>query len=287
MIFAINIVGVVDHVAQTGILSFDLRKELDLFVGFHEGYIQITSHNIGSLFFIAAYLYVYLVSNTSRPKKTQFGVYAALILCLITAALSGRRALWIVLLLVPVVDYIMSILCAVTNQTKSGKMLGLYILLMLVLMYLLLISSFSQNEIMEHVGNAFSNEDERSIQFGYLLASFLEYPILGSGFGGYAGYTRSLDSPWLYELTYLQILFNFGIVGVLLIVIVFLIYFYMVVVNLRDRSVGRGYRAALFIGCVSLLIGAYSNPYLGSFDFLFVVGMIPYVAQFNNRTRST
>src|SRR3954464_7750643 len=67
--------------------------------------------------------------------------------------------------------------------------------------------------VLDHVSAAFSSEDERTIQRGYLISSFMDQPVLGSGFGANAGYTRNPALPWLYELSYFQMMFNFGLVG--------------------------------------------------------------------------
>ena len=39
---------------------------------------------------------------------------------------------------------------------------------------------------------------------------------------------------------------------------------------------------ALLVAFCSLLIGAYSNRYFGSFDLLFFAGLLPYLATFNH-----
>jgi O-antigen ligase len=48
-----------------------------------------------------------------------------------------------------------------------------------------------------------------------LLNGFEAHPILGSGLGGWlsSGYRRSQDAPWSFELAYLQLLFQLGVVG--------------------------------------------------------------------------
>lgn len=46
VIFLLNLIGFADFGFELGLLSDDFRKELDMYIGIHDGYIQVTSHNI-------------------------------------------------------------------------------------------------------------------------------------------------------------------------------------------------------------------------------------------------
>ena len=129
-----------------------------------------------------------------------------------------------------------------------------------------------------HLKEAFSAEDERSIQKGFLLKSFLNYPIFGSGFGVGAGYQRSENRTWLYELTYHQLLFNFGFFGIICLLMLYLTFFYLIIKNIRSNQPNDLLPLCIFIGITSFAIGSYSNPYFGSFDFLVYIAMVPYLA---------
>jgi len=131
-----------------------------------------------------------------------------------------------------------------------------------------------------HLREAFSAEDERTIQKPYLIDAFMESPIIGSGFGAHAGYLRSERRPWTYELTYHQLLLNLGIVGLVALGGLVSLYFVFVTRLLTQFKDGSAIPFALLIGIWSLLIGVYSNPYFGSFDFLFFFGLLPYLSTF-------
>jgi hypothetical protein len=66
--------------------------------------------------------------------------------------------------------------------------------------------------------NEFSTA-ERLAQAPQLLHGFHRYPLLGAGMGGTlpSGFVRSQGSPWSFELAYLQLLFQLGVVGTLLV----------------------------------------------------------------------
>ena len=147
------------------------------------------------------------------------------------------------------------------------------------ILYFIAADGIDQMGAVSHVMDAFSKYDERSIQLSYLMMGFYENFLLGSGFGGYAGYTRNIVAPWMYELTYFQILYNFGVIGTLVISIIFVSYFHMAFKQIGNISRFYSNDKGLFIGVLTLMIGAYSNPYLGSFDFLFIFGFLPYLTQ--------
>jgi O-antigen ligase len=137
---------------------------------------------------------------------------------------------------------------------------------------------------------AFSSEDERTIQGPYLIHAFMESPVFGSGFGGYAGYQRNDLRPWTYELTYQKLLFNMGIVGTAFLLTLFCLYLLLVIKLLRRFKNGSSIPFGLLVAFCSTLVGAYSNPYFGSFDFLFFVGLLPFLSTFQlgfDRPKST
>lgn len=63
----------------------------------------------------------------------------------------------------------------------------------------------------------FSSSAARYVQFFSLMNLFLNFPILGAGFGASAGVIRSFDAPYSYELTYVALLAKIGIVGALIV----------------------------------------------------------------------
>ena len=130
-----------------------------------------------------------------------------------------------------------------------------------------------ENQIMEYFLSSFSADDERSIQFSYLLNGIYENLLLGSGFGSNAGYTRSSDQPWLYELSYLQMLYNFGVVGCLLLSGLFFTYLLAALRSIRRLRAKTTVPLGVLVGFLAIAIGAYSNPYFQYFDGLFYVAM--------------
>ena len=279
----INVTALADTYWNWGLVPTDFREALVLHIGIHDGYVQMTTVNIASLFLIVPYLLTLQLradAGSSNSKLTKLSLF----LCLVLTALSGRRALWLTVALTPIT---LLLLAWVSGQHDRLSLGGRRFLLAYSTFAVLgvgattvLKTPLAQAGYIQHLGDAFSSEDERSIQKGFLMNAFAEAPVLGSGFGAYAGYRRSDDSPWMYELTYQQMLFNLGIVGVSLVGGIYCLYLLLVIRTFRISSRAPAIPFALLVGLVSVLIGVYSNPYAKSFDVLLFVGLLPYLATF-------
>lgn len=278
----LNFVGLADTYFGLNLIPYAFRAALELNVGIYDGYIQIGSQNIGSMFLIAPYLVTIVLhtdSAASFPKLTKL----SLVLSVILVAASGRRALWLVFALTPFVIILLSV---VTRHfrlltTRSRFLLVAWTSLAVAAVGVVVIQPERPGtSTIGRIQEAFSAQDERSLQKPYLINGFKEAPLLGSGFGAYAGYSRSEQRPWTYELTYHKLLFNLGIIGTAALTVLLLTYLGLVVRILCEYKAGSAVPFGLLVAFLSLLLGAYSNPYFGSFDFLFFVGLLPYLSTF-------
>jgi O-antigen ligase len=262
-------------------------------IGIMDGFVQITSQNIGAMFLVAPYL-LSLQFRADAGKSNSMLTKLALVMSLIFVAVSGRRALWLVVALTPFTILMLSRLTGSHSLMKAG---GRRILLGcaaagvvgLSALFILPESALDIGAI-GHLRQAFSSEDERTIQGPYLIRAFMESPVLGSGFGGYVDYRRSERRPWTYELTYQKLLFNMGIVGTAYLLSLFSLYFLHVIRVLRRFKDGSAIPFGLLVAFCSLLVGACSDPYFGSFDFLFFAGLLPCLSTFQcgfDRPKST
>jgi hypothetical protein len=283
LISTINLAALADQIRGWGLIPEAFRQDLQLRIGFHEGYIQITSFNIGSLFIIVPYLGS-LQFRTDATRVNTWRTKLALAMCLLLTALSGRRALWLVVALTPCLILVLSIVTRSHGTIRPGavRLLRTYTVALAAVVGLVVVRPEGIPELgyVSHLRQAFSAEDERTIQKPYLIGAFLESPIIGSGFGAYAGYSRSELRPWTYELTYHQVLFNLGLVGLIALGGLVSLYLGLVIRLLTEFKHGSAIPFALVIGSCALLIGVYSNPYFGSFDFLFFLGLLPYLSTF-------
>ncbi len=271
---ALNLTFIVSSFAGWSVFPESFSEAMLLKVGFHDGYVQIIAHNIGMLLFIVPYLLVTAL-RTDGLQENRLLVLLALAVVLITTVLSGRRALWIVTIVTPLLMWVFAMATGTCNRIRAYRIFAVGSIGLLVAVIAFTKIFFSEDTLL-YLSSAFSAEDERSIQKGYLIDGFLEFPIFGSGFGGLTEYVRSEESPWLYELSYHQILFNFGLVGSVLLALSFSYTFIKAVQAVKADAVdGRNGVVSVLFGTLGLLIGAYSNPYLGSFDYILALGFLP------------
>jgi hypothetical protein len=292
LIAVINLFGLFDQYLELGLLSEGVRDELRLAIGFHEGYIQITSHNIGSLLFITPYLIaVQFCRNTAGTNGwlTKFSLVA----CIVLSALSGRRALWLCIALTPLIIGLIAVLSSGLSGVKPAarKLISAMACGFVAALVVIGANNAQLGEsgvvVLDRLSEAFSAEDERTIQSRYLVSAFADQPMFGSGFGAYAGYLRNDEAPWLYELTYFQLLFNCGLVGLLFWSALAGTYFFLAARVIRGSMDRSGQPLCLIVGVCGILLGAYSNPYLASFDYLIFVAMLPFVASLNPAARDS
>ena len=288
LISIINAIGFCDLFYSLGIIPEYILTEMDLRLGLHEGYMHITTENITSLFFIVPYLLVLQFRKDARTLNDWVSKLS-LVLCFLLAAFSGRRALWLCVMMTPFIIIGLSFYLSNMKNIKVKLKNLTYLLFFVGIVVVFFIATSESLDIptLMHIKDAFSSEDERSIQKGFLLNSFFDHPFFGSGFGVGAGYQRSESRVWLYELTYHQLLFNFGLIGIFLLLLLYFFYFYLIVDNLKKSKPNDIVPFGILVGIVSFAIGAYSNPYFGSFDFLIYIAMVPYLATFkilNNYT---
>ncbi len=239
---------------------------MGLNVDLHGGYVRFGANNIASLFFLIGYLVAFKCFNTYGRDRAGT---LALLVALAVAILSGRRALWLTICMLPAMVYLVAALSGTGKllSVAGRRLLVVYAIgIVGVASVLVAVSSTTDWEFLAYLQAAFSEEDERTIQAVYLIEAFKEHPLLGSGFGGYAGYTRNAEMPWLYELTYYQLLFNLGLAGTATLLAGLAYFFHLALNSLRRAGSSLPASCGILVGFFAILIGSYSNPYMQFFD---------------------
>lgn len=279
LISVINALGFCDIFYNLNIIPESVLIEMDLRLGIHEGYMHITTENVTSLFFIVPYLIAIQFRNDVGDLNN-WVVKLSLFLCFLLAMFSGRRALWLCVLITPFIILGMSFFISRVRQIKVKYKNFTYAFFFMGIMGFVFIATSDSLDIptLVHLKEAFSAEDERSIQKVFLVKSFLDYPVFGSGFGVGAGYQRSESRIWLYELTYHQLLFNFGLIGTFCLLFIYSSFFYLIIKSIKENKPNDIIPFCILVGIISFAVGSYSNPYFGSFDFLIYIAMVPFLA---------
>ena len=275
LVAAVNLVGVIDGNYSLGLLSEDFKDGMFLKFGFKAGFFRLNSINIATMLFAVPYL----LSHTFFSKRLSWSTGFCLAAGMALSVFSGRRALWLCIALSPFVITVVALLLAHWRTARRSILLQAVVGAMGLGAFLLVANTAETvAPAREFVLQAFSEEDERSIQFGYLMTGHSQYPLMGSGFGVGAGYLRSETAPWTYELTYVQMLFNLGWVGTVYVVSIFAGFTIWAIRTLRALPAAAAVEPSLLVGLLTIILAANSNPYMGSFDFLFYLGFLPFLA---------
>lgn len=226
--------------------------------------------SLSTLLFLLPFLITLLITwPKDRPRPVRaFWVFTAAALCLTLAALSARSALVLSFVVTPVVILLVARWSVRWIVPAVMSTLGL----------LVVVAGFHVRigSVVSSVTNSFNASSDvsaqiRSTEIQALLTGFNSHPIFGAGLGAVApDFIRDPQHPWAYELSYLALLFNVGIVGVALYGIG-VAWASRRALQLRRDPVLGAYVAPVMVGFATFLIGDITNPYLAKFDSLWVL----------------
>ncbi|BHH85107.1 hypothetical protein [Desulforhopalus sp. 52FAK] len=242
------------------------------------GYIEFRTYGLSTVMYGFPFvLSVLLVRRDELSGFRKLAVYL-LLFAIIGAALgSGRRAFWLVMLLTPFIILPVLQMSACKIQSVSFFSLALRFtgLASLTVVGIITFLGLDSAALLEEFVSAFQGQEASSgarfHQAAALWDAFIKSPLIGHGFGSTTDVIRSHDTPWAYELSYLALLMNVGLVG-------FLVYsiavFWVVLKGIRLSRKNIEF-AKLFLPlntalCAFLIINA-TNPYLGKFDYLWII----------------
>jgi hypothetical protein len=251
--------------------------ELTSAIGIHAGFIQLTSNNIGSLTFLVPFVLVlYVMKSGSLSGVSKIILKLSVILSIITVLVSGRRALWVEMLVTPflilLINYFNSEKRSKRTTIKIIKFYSIAILLLVVSGSIMAYSlNWDVSLFIERFTAAFESGSVRHEQAAALFNGFTESPLSGPGFGvGVHDVVRSDLRPWTYELSYVLMLYNTGVLGTALyfvcIVIIYLFYFKY----LKNGSYDNAITSSLLVAFTCFIIANSTNPYLGSYDYMWM-----------------
>jgi hypothetical protein len=244
-------------------------------VGFYEGFVEYRLFNMTTLIYGFPFLIASVLSKNDAviPHYNDHFINGiAIILTLIAAAISGRRAFWLIIVLTP---FIVGTLALFAGKYKIFKKSSLFIVISVLLLLLLALTPLIDlNGIASQfltIGDEFK-EGARYTQFNVLMNEWMEMPLLGHGAGAAAdGIIRSEKMSWAYELSYVALLFHTGIIGCCLYSLAILWIFVTGIRIIRNDSMATPVLFPLLVGLAAFLIVNATNPYLGKFDYLWTI----------------
>jgi hypothetical protein len=297
-LWAVTIYGYIYLGWEAGFIPDYLYYELDQGqnAGFYDGFVEYNLYSISSLIFLIPFYLHYLIEkhkNKENILKLQdiFLVLAASIL----AVMTGRRALLLILMMLPLIIFISNKLLFNTYKLKFSSSTGtLLFFLAMGFLGFMIVFELRFDAIYDMVLEGFNFSDqsnlnafERTLQFHSLIDGWLDTSILfGAGNGASASVIRSYEFSWAYELTYVYLLFSTGIAGVM----IYFGWFGYGLLRLRQAMREREdlvvYAAPMLTASISFCIASSTNPYFGKFDYLWIV-WLPFLiagwAQYQNK----
>jgi hypothetical protein len=244
-------------------------------VGIYSGYIEYRLFNMTTLIYGFPFLAtLFLLKNRKNSflLRKNFLLWVAFVLLLLAAAISGRRAFWLLIVLTP---FIIGALFLISGQRRAFKRIAKLILPMCIFV---LCISFTPIIDISGIGNQFLSVIEefssgpRYNQFHALITEWVATPILGHGAGAAAeNIIRSKTMTWAYELSYVALLFHTGIVGVCIYSFAVVWVFAAGINIVRRLPQAAPVMLPLLAALAGFLIVNATNPYLGKFDYLWTL----------------
>ena len=235
--------------------------------------------SVASLIFFIPYLFF----NFLLEKKINYIKLTLLLVMVLLAFMAGRRAIYLSFILSASIVIIIVLFSIKEKKVEYKNFIRkIYIILFLVGGVILLASLMgiiTFDFIYQNISSIFDFKQDlsnalRYLQFNALIDGFQENPILGAGAGAAASFSRSYEHPWAYELYYLAILFQYGLLGILPFVLG-IIYLLFSMGALAIKVVSNNLKFTSLIsflsGFIAFLIATATNPYLGKFDYMWII----------------
>jgi O-antigen ligase len=261
-----------------GSFIFPLLEFQGAAFGRYGGFIEFRTYGLTTVMYGFPFvLSVILVRRDELRGLRKLGIYLLLLAIVLAALGSGRRAFWLVMLLTPFI--ILPFLQLSSCRLKPVPFLSLTsksaVLAVLTIAGVITAIGLDPIALLETFLSAFQGQEASSgirfLQAASLWSAFTESPLIGHGLGSTVDVVRSHDMPWAYELSYLALLMNVGLVG-------FLVYTGAVVwialkgiqLSRRDAEFAKLFIPLITALCAFLIMNA-TNPYLAKFDYLWVI----------------
>ncbi|MFD2759290.1 hypothetical protein [Gulosibacter faecalis] len=219
------------------------------------------------------------LSPRNRYLPNRWLLVGVAVLAALASFVAGRRAITLVIVLTPLLMLLVRWALAPRRERTQPRRVRIPVWAVVVFPLLIpLLAWFVTTPLARQVSQAFvsvldllgilqtgtDSADLRTEQAGELLVGWSQHPLLGAGLGAElaSGYTRSDERSWSFELQYHQFLFNYGAVGVVLLVAAAVL-----VVSLARKAAAahpENLPVLVVVGtaALALLIANATNPYL-------------------------
>jgi len=242
--------------------SFKLQK----------GYIESRITNESSLMFLLPMAICSYLVMPYKNKMLSIITFLSIFLGSFVALFSGRRALQaVVLLSIPLTVLFASMFKNKTKKKDFVKHLSLLLLffaIVLIITNTILINFYNLSlvDIFHTFLRGFdwlntSSGIRRKTQTVLLVNGWQESPFLGHGLGSYLpNYIRSYKTPWSYEMVYISLLYQVGILGVLVYAGVTIGICKAIINRVTREKEMYPYFISILIGFICFIVAGAINP---------------------------
>ncbi len=293
---ALTLFGVIPPL---NIIKFEMSE---LAFDFKAGLIKIEAPSVICMLFTVPFVISLTLLNGAKTfgfKKwfLNISILASIVAIICTA----RRALILNIFF----GFLFTIFLGWRSNTLNKRLLNrnvlrmLFIGLIVVALVLITVQQYGLVDlslVYEKFTSAFSSKENlsdkstsiRYDQFDLLIKSWAQKPLLGYGHGAVSEFVvRSKITPWIYELSYVALLFQTGIIGLVIYLglLFWPIYKGMQIIK-NGSAESQVFILPCIVGWVSFLIANGTNPYLISYDYMwalfFPVAIVNYFMKEDN-----
>ena len=241
-----------------------------------KGVFLFTMSNTSSLLFLIPFLFIYILLS----KKIDIYKVVLLVIMFSLILVTGRRAFFVSFFFSVLI--ILALLIFIKWPGKSS-IYNRVILFSFFVSFSAIVFIFLQDvnfdfyvEKLTSILDFSTNESniERVYQFQSLLKGIELSPLFGYGAGAAADYVRSQEQPWAYELSYVSLAYQYGLIGLLLYSLGVSTIIFMLVRICSGRNASIPQKKAIlsfFGGFISFMIANATNPYFAKFDYMWVL----------------
>lgn len=284
----ISIYAALFMLAMVGIIPgeavFSIVKEAVVSVGTE--FFSYAMPSITSMLYLVPFLFSALLlwedADGMPVKRSWLGF--ALILSFVPIIFSSTRVFWLILLVTPVLTYMSVFILKKDSSrtrrtvfhTNAARLAGyMFVVAILPILYFhaaLTELFFSSSAFIDALTFSDAGTSVRGEQFSMLIDGWLQVPLFGAGHGASLPlYRRSDLAPWAYELSFVALLYQTGLVGIAL---YFSAIFWLFYSGLKLAWQNTGFALYVIPTLVALacfLLATATNPYLYAFDHLWTL----------------
>jgi hypothetical protein len=269
-----------------GLLPSVIKQFLELqggSIGIYEGKIEYSLLNTSTVLYGFPFLFglLALPKGTSGVNRSlQKLALLAFVLCCVSIVITGRRSLIIVALLTPLFSVLLFKLGGLAIPMRLGTTLIVMFFMFILALVLFYFLDLNWLTILDDFIIAFDFSDDsdrrsssvRGEQFIALVDGWIRQPLMGYGHGsGVSSVIRDPDAPWSYELSYVALLYQVGVVGFSVYALSLIWLFSRCLQIVRRHPIEAGLLLPMLIGLTGFLIANATNPYLLKFDYLWTI----------------